>query len=78
MCVWKRKEPDWRSWSSLPWGKLEQLTLGSLRKAVMEGDVTGGTVMAGQIAGLIHKEQTCEEIIQEIMTDGSRLLGVEK
>ncbi len=58
--------------------ELEQLTLGSLRKAVMEGDVTGGTVMAGQIAGLIHKEQTCEEIIQEIMTDGSRLLGVEK
>ena len=41
--------------------ELEYLTLGSLRKAVMEGDVVNGTVMAGQIAGLISKEQTCKE-----------------
>lgn len=54
--------------------ELEYLTLGSLRKAVMEGDVVEGTVMAGQIAGLIKREQTCREIIQEIMTDGRRLL----
>ena len=42
--------------------ELEYLTLGSLRKAVMEGDVVNGTVMAGQIAGLISKEQTCKEM----------------
>lgn len=55
--------------------ELEYLTLGSLRKAVMEGDVTNGTVMAGQIAGMIKKEQTCAEIIQGMMEQGCKLLG---
>lgn len=50
-----------------PFEELEQLTLGALRKAVVEGDVVNGTLMAGQIAGLVHAEQTCEEMIQEIM-----------
>ena len=48
--------------------ELEYLTLGTLRKAVQEGDVTHGTVMAGQIAGMIDKEQTCKEMIDEIST----------
>lgn len=56
--------------------ELEYLTLGSLRKAVMDGDVMDGTVMAGQIAGLIKKEQTCSEIIQEIMQEANQLLGL--
>ena len=47
--------------------ELEYLTLGTLRKAVQEGDVTNGTVMAGQIAGMITKEQTCKEMIDEMM-----------
>ena len=46
---------------------LEQLTLGALRKAVVEGDTVNGTLMAGQIAGMIGKEQTCAEIIREIV-----------
>lgn len=54
--------------------ELEYLTLGSLRKAVMEGDITNGTVMAGQIAGLINKKQTCKEIITEIMSEAEALL----
>lgn len=54
--------------------ELEYLTLGSLRKAVMEGDVINGTVMAGQIAGLVKKEQTCAEMIQEIVSEGRQLL----
>lgn len=54
---------------------LEYLTLGSLRKAVMEGDVMNGTVMAGQIAGMIHKEQSCKEIIEEIMFEAEKLLA---
>ncbi len=54
--------------------ELEYLTLGSLRRAVQEGDVTEGTVMAGQIAGMISKEQTCEEMITEMMEQTSRLL----
>lgn len=54
--------------------ELEQLTLGSLRRAVIEGDTANGTLMAGQIAGLIRKEQTCREIIEEIMEEGAALL----
>jgi enoyl-[acyl-carrier protein] reductase II len=54
--------------------ELEKLTLGSLRKAVVEGDVTNGTVMAGQIAGLVKKQQPCSEIIKEIMEQAGSLL----
>lgn len=54
--------------------ELEKLTLGGLRKAVVEGDVVEGSVMAGQIAGLVKKEQTCEEIIQEMMAQVKELL----
>ena len=54
--------------------QLELLTLGGLRKAVIEGDVNDGTVMAGQIAGMVKKEQTCKEIIEEIMAEAEQLL----
>ena len=54
--------------------ELEKLTLGGLRKAVVEGDVIEGSVMAGQIAGLVKKEQTCAEMIQEIMAQAEELL----
>lgn len=54
--------------------ELEKLTLGSLRKAVIDGDVVNGTLMAGQIAGLVKKEQSCEEIIQEIASEAKALL----
>lgn len=55
--------------------ELEYLTLGTLRRAVQEGDVAMGTVMAGQIAGLITKEQTCKEMIEEMMDQAKGLLG---
>ena len=55
--------------------ELEYLTLGTLRKAVQEGDVVNGTVMAGQIAGMIDKEQTCKEMIEEMMAQASQLMG---
>lgn len=54
--------------------ELELLTVGSLRNAVIDGDVKQGTVMAGQIAGMITKEQTCREIIEEMMTEAKMLL----
>lgn len=54
--------------------ELEKLTLGALKKAVMEGDVINGTVMAGQIAGLVKKEQTCKEMIDEMITQAKELL----
>ncbi len=55
--------------------ELEQLTLGSLRKAVIDGDVVHGSLMAGQSAGLVKKEQSCREIIEEIMTEADALLN---
>ena len=55
--------------------ELEYLTLGTLRKAVQEGDVINGTVMAGQIAGMISKEQTCKEMIDEMMEQAEKLLS---
>lgn len=58
-----------------PFEELEYLTLGTLRKAVQEGDVTNGTVMAGQIAGMITKEQTCREMIGEMMEQAEKLLN---
>ena len=41
----------------------------------MEGDVVNGSVMAGQIAGLVRKEQPCKEIIDEIIEQGTMLLN---
>ena len=58
-----------------PFEELEQLTLGALRKAVVDGDVTNGSVMAGQIAGLVKKEQSCKEIIEELMTEFDKCIN---
>lgn len=55
--------------------ELEKLTLGSLRRAVIDGDTAGGTLMAGQIAGLVRSQDSCKEIINEIMEQADRLLG---
>ena len=49
--------------------ELEQLGVGALRKAVVDGDVDNGSVMSGQIAGLVNKEQTAKEIIEELFTE---------
>ena len=57
-----------------PFEELEQLTLGALRKAVVEGDTVNGTLMAGQIAGMVKEEKTCAEIIEEIMQQAHTLL----
>ena len=54
--------------------ELEYMTLGALRRAVQEGDVSKGTVMAGQIAGLITKEQTCKEMVEEMMAQAKKLM----
>lgn len=54
--------------------QLENLTLGGLRKAVVEGDVDNGSVLAGQIAGMITKRQSCQEIVDEILTQAEKLL----
>ena len=40
---------------------------GALAKAVVHGDVEGGSVAAGQIAGLVSKEETIEEILKDLI-----------
>lgn len=49
--------------------ELELMTLGGLRNAVIDGDIVKGSVMAGQIAGLICKKQSCKEIIEELTAE---------
>lgn len=54
--------------------ELEMLTLGGLRKAVVDGDVVHGSVMAGQIAGLVKEELTCQELIQKLVKETDTLM----
>lgn len=54
--------------------ELEHLTLGGLRKAVVEGDVETGSLMAGQIAGLVKEEYTCKELIEHLVEQTKNLL----
>lgn len=46
--------------------QLEAMGAGALRRAAMEGDVTTGSVMCGQIAGMIKETKSCEQIITDI------------
>ena len=55
--------------------ELELLTLGGLKKAVVEGDVTTGSVMAGQIAGMIKEELSCQELLQKLVKETDTLIG---
>ena len=54
--------------------ELEQLTLGALRSAVVDGDVDNGSVMAGQCAAMVKAEESCAEIIADVMT-GAKLIA---
>lgn len=55
--------------------ELEQLTLGSLRKAVVDGDVVNGSVMSGQSAGLVKEKLSCSELIQKLVQETDALIG---
>ena len=55
--------------------ELEYLALGALRKAVIEGNVNEGSVMSGQIAGLIREELTCEQVMQKLVAEADALLS---
>ncbi|MGX7244847.1 enoyl-[acyl-carrier-protein] reductase FabK [Enterococcus quebecensis] len=54
--------------------KFEKLGQGALRKAVVEGDVNHGSIMAGQIAGLIKKEETAKEIIESYIIETKEIM----
>jgi enoyl-[acyl-carrier protein] reductase II len=47
---------------------------GALRRAAIDGDTANSTLMAGQIASMVNKEQTCYEIITEIISEAEQLL----
>ena len=59
-----------------PFEELEKLTLGSLRKAVMDGDIDNGSLMSGQIAGMIKEVKSCKDIISGIVSDAEKLLKI--
>lgn len=54
--------------------ELEHLTLGGLRKSVVEGDVTNGSVMAGQSAAMVKEECTCKELIERLVRETDALI----
>ena len=55
--------------------ELEHLTLGGLRKAVVDGDVKNGSVMAGQIAGMVKERMSCQALIQKLVKETDELIG---
>ena len=50
--------------------ELEQVTLGGLRRAVLEGDVETGSVMTGQVAGMLHEIKPVRQIFAELVAGG--------
>ena len=55
--------------------ELEALGQGKLRLAVVDGDVENGSVMAGQVSGMIKEVKSAENIIQDIIKGASKLLN---
>lgn len=49
--------------------KLEELGKGALKKAVVDGDVDNGSLMAGQISGMVKKIQSVKDIIEEMFNE---------
>ena len=54
--------------------EFENLTVGSLRKAVIDGNLAEGSFMAGQIAGLVNKRQPAAEMIKEMFDEAEQLI----
>ncbi|MDO4829907.1 MAG: enoyl-[acyl-carrier-protein] reductase FabK [Clostridia bacterium] len=55
--------------------ELEKMGAGVLRMAARGGDVSNGCVLAGQVAGMVKKEQTSREIIEEMFTQAEEVLN---
>lgn len=55
--------------NSVSFDKLEELGRGALKKAVVDGDIENGSLMAGQISGMLKKVQTSKEIIEEMFNE---------
>ena len=55
--------------------ELSAFGVGAVRKAAVEGDLSGGSFLAGQIAALVKREQSAQEIVDDLMRETERLLG---
>lgn len=60
---------------SLTPDQFEELTLGSLRKAVQDGNIEEGSFLCGAIAGMINDIKPCKDIVEEIMAQAAKLLN---
>ncbi len=54
--------------------ELEKVTLGGLRRAVFEGDMEHGSVMSGQVAGMLHEIRPVRQIFEELYDGGKAVL----
>ncbi|MGI6545805.1 MAG: nitronate monooxygenase [Fastidiosipilaceae bacterium] len=54
--------------------EMEELSLGSLRKAKIDGDLNEGSFMAGQVAGLVKEVLPCADIIQELFSEAEQVI----
>ncbi|MCQ9209079.1 enoyl-[acyl-carrier-protein] reductase FabK [Granulicatella seriolae] len=54
--------------------RLEEIGKGALKRVVVDGDIKMGSMMAGQIAGLVHKQQSCKDIILELMDESHQVI----
>jgi enoyl-[acyl-carrier protein] reductase II len=55
--------------------RFDLLGRGALQKSVKRGDIDHGSVMSGQIAGMVKKEESCKEILEDIMNGFNKLTG---
>ena len=55
--------------------EIEHFWAGALRRAVIDGDVEEGSVMAGQSVGMVLREQSCVDIIQELIAQADQALS---
>ena len=55
--------------------EFEEITLGSLRKAVQDGNLEEGSFLCGAIAGMVKKVEPAKDMIEEMFTEAEKLLG---
>ncbi len=60
---------------SLTPDEFEKLTVGALRRAVVDGDLESGSFLCGAIAGMVNEIKPCEAIVKEIMEQAEKLLN---
>ena len=55
--------------------EFEEITLGSLRKAVQDGNLEEGSFLCGLIAGMVNEVKPCKEIVEEMFVEAEKLLS---